>query len=482
MVRFNNDIFVSYAHADNRNGWVDAFHARLENRLGELGVKARIWRDQKLGGADVFSDEILAQLKQSALLISILSPNGMASKWCEKERQKFEQYAETSGGFRIGNVARALKVVMTAADQEAHQSIFGTIGYEFFEKNRQTGRYDHYFPSDARFEKQIDRLAQEIKDILQTLASAAPQPGKPAVYVAEVSSDLEPDRTKVVDQLGAWGYRVAPLGPLPIHGPALRAAIESALSEAVLSVHLLSDKRGAIPDEEEKSILALQYELANAHGLDRVMWVLPGTQPHPSVDTVVIQTGSAHGLERLEGQKTIEDLKEILAAKLNSLDERARRVSNGHPKMNIYVVCDRRDHPFSDEAEDRDDALKLKSFLDSCGYCVWLPPVNVTDPRARDKDHRETLKLSDAVILYWGAADEAWFRGTLRELTKARSTTRRNRPFAAEAIYFGRPPRQEKGQYRTYLDLVFEQFKGFQPDALRPLLERLRWTKEGAGP
>ncbi len=104
------------------------------------------------------------------------------------------------------------------------------------------------------------------------------------------------------------------------------------------------------------------------------------------------------------------------------------------------------------------------------------------DPRARDKDHRETLKQSDAVILYWGAADEAWFRHTLLELTKVRSRARRNRPFAAEAIYFSHPPLQEKEQYRNHFDLVFEQFKGFQPEALRPFLDRLRRTKGAATP
>jgi hypothetical protein len=193
VASFNNHIFISYAHADNRSGWVDAFHTSLENWLGVLGVKARIWRDQKLQGADVFSGEILDQLKQSTLLVSILSPNGMLSRWCEKERQKFEQYADANGGFRIGNVVRALKVVMTPADRDAHQPIFDTLGYEFFEKNPHSGRYDHYLPLDAKFEKQIDRLAQDIKAVLQTLASAVPQPAKPAVYVAEVSSDL--DRT-----------------------------------------------------------------------------------------------------------------------------------------------------------------------------------------------------------------------------------------------------------------------------------------------
>lgn len=76
-----NDVFISYAHADNTEGWVDQFHDRLVNRLRQLDRKAlfAIWRDPKLSGADVFSDEIDRQLKSSGLLISILSPNGLDS-------------------------------------------------------------------------------------------------------------------------------------------------------------------------------------------------------------------------------------------------------------------------------------------------------------------------------------------------------------------------------------------------------------------
>jgi hypothetical protein len=477
MSRFRNGVFISYAHADNKGGWVDAFHSSLEAWLGVLGVAAPIWRDKKLQGADVFTDEILDQLKQSALLVSILSPNGMRSNWCEMERQKFEQFAETSGGFRIGNVVRALKVVMTPAEDDAHQAVFGTIGFEFFEKNSQTGLFDHYLPSESKFEKQTDRLAQTIKNNLQTLASALPEPTRATIYVAEVTSDLEEDRTRLIDQLKAWKYNVAPAAPLPTRAPELRAAVQSGLAGAVMSVHLLSDKRGAIPDDEDKSILAIQYELATASSADRIVWVLPGKQPHPSIEKE-IEAGSEHGLERLEGATTIEDLKELLAAKLKSIEDRGARPSTSGSKLNIYVVCDRKDNPFSDEAVDRERTLALKSFFDNEGYVVWLPPATATDPDERDRDHRETLQMSDAVILYWGTSDEAWFRGTLRELTKARSTTRRQRPFVAEALYLGRPSRPEKSQYGRHLDLVVEQFDSFQPDALRPFLDRLRLASE----
>ena len=92
---------------------------------------------------------------------------------------------------------------------------------------------------------------------------------------------------------------------------------------------------------------------------------------------------------------------------------------------------------------------------------------------AARKDHRATLNLSDAVVIYWGMADEAWFRENLRELITARSrrSSRRN---LAGAIYFGAPPLGAKKQYHNQqLDLVLEQFDDFQPEGLRPLLQRL---------
>jgi hypothetical protein len=69
---FENDVFISYAHADNSEGWIDNFERRLANRLKNFGRDAAvtIWRDHKLGGADVFTEKIYEHLKASAILTS----------------------------------------------------------------------------------------------------------------------------------------------------------------------------------------------------------------------------------------------------------------------------------------------------------------------------------------------------------------------------------------------------------------------------
>lgn len=69
MTQFDYDIFISYAHIDNRtlqqdqDGWIAMLHKALELRLAMLlGEDVRIWRDQKLSGNDRFDDEIVDQL------------------------------------------------------------------------------------------------------------------------------------------------------------------------------------------------------------------------------------------------------------------------------------------------------------------------------------------------------------------------------------------------------------------------------------
>ncbi|HWT02907.1 MAG TPA: toll/interleukin-1 receptor domain-containing protein [Pyrinomonadaceae bacterium] len=467
---FANDIFISFAHADNRGGWVKEFNTRLEDRLGEIGAPVEIWRDSKLHGTDVFSDEIFDQLKDTAVLISIVTPSSIRSNWCQDERQKFEQFAATNGGFRIGNVLRAVKVTKTPLDGDAHRGIFGTLGFEFYERDPQTKRFHEFDFSSPKFNAKLDELAQDLKRVLDVIRTHHRPAKKPTIYIATTTSDLAPRREAVVQQVLDWGYQVHPAGDLPTDPASFRSTVEAALAESILSVHLLSDNRGLILEGEELSVIALQYELAKARGLDRIAWVLPEKQPHPSV-AGSLQGDLREGFVLLEG-RSIEDLKEEIEAKLKRLSGEVELVDK-ESKRNIYLVCDRKDHPYVETAPEHEQILKLISYLDSQGFVVWLPPVNVAEEKQRRRDHRETLKLSDAAVLYWGQSDEGWFRENLRELTKARRA-RSSRRSLTVGIYFSPPPLNEKAQYRRHPGLVLEQSGDFSPEILSPLLRSLQ--------
>ena len=76
-----NDIFISYAHMDDQvldedqKGWITKFHRVLRVKLGQLmGEPAKIWRDEKLSGTDVYDDKIVSEFKKAKVMISVLSP------------------------------------------------------------------------------------------------------------------------------------------------------------------------------------------------------------------------------------------------------------------------------------------------------------------------------------------------------------------------------------------------------------------------
>ena len=98
-----NDVFISYAHIDNQplaeglKGWVETFHERLKIRLEQLtGEPARIWRDRKLSGNDVFEETLVARLSKVNILVVVLSPRYVKSDWCLRELGEFCRSASYS--------------------------------------------------------------------------------------------------------------------------------------------------------------------------------------------------------------------------------------------------------------------------------------------------------------------------------------------------------------------------------------------------
>lgn len=84
-MRFEKDVFISYAHIDNKplsadqQGWISRFHETLETVLNQRKRRkeqVKVWRDErKLLGNHDFSAEIIAQFSQTALLYQFCRHN-----------------------------------------------------------------------------------------------------------------------------------------------------------------------------------------------------------------------------------------------------------------------------------------------------------------------------------------------------------------------------------------------------------------------
>lgn len=89
------DVFVSYAHDDNvmpegtsaKYGWVTTLAHNLNTGPGHY--RKNLFIDHQLKPGDVFSDDLLAKVEGSRLLLLVLSQNYINSKWCGKELDHF---------------------------------------------------------------------------------------------------------------------------------------------------------------------------------------------------------------------------------------------------------------------------------------------------------------------------------------------------------------------------------------------------------
>jgi len=279
---FAGDAFISYAHLDNvelvegRKGWVANFHRALEVRVGQLlGKSPKIWRDPKLSGNDLFEETLVDQLKQVALLVSVVSPRYLKSEWTIRELNEFWRAAEEQGGIHVSNKARVFKVLKTPVPLDrTPPELRALIGYEFFKVDPETGKVrelDEVFGPEAHrdFWLKLDDLAHDIVDLLEALEhpdqAAAPveRDQAPTVFVAETSSDLRDEREAIRRDLQQQGCTVLPDRALPYVAGDVESAIRADLARSRISIHPIGRHYSLVPEGETKSLVEIQHELAS---------------------------------------------------------------------------------------------------------------------------------------------------------------------------------------------------------------------------
>src|SRR5262245_29557787 len=117
-----HDAFISYKQDNNqqidqnKKGWVDNFHERLELQLVELfGRKVEIWRDPMLGNGTLI-ETLRAKIGDTVALIAILSPGYVRSEWCMGELRQFCATAAAKGGLNLNGRSRIFAVVKIPPD------------------------------------------------------------------------------------------------------------------------------------------------------------------------------------------------------------------------------------------------------------------------------------------------------------------------------------------------------------------------------
>lgn len=500
-MKFKNHAFISYGHIDDEKtsgedvGWVTRFHNDLATYLGKtLGEEAAIWLDHELRGNDVFAQKIVTQFPQTATLLSVLSARYLKSGWCNKEVEAFCAAVQQQGGVAVGDKSRVLKVMLMPIASSVRAGLAAplrdAIGYEFYQQIEG----EHFLYLDPKFgeeqgqayHRKVLLLAEDVAKVIKELEepatgtsqspAAEPQQSKPVVYLAECSYDCAADRQKLRDELRTNGYTILPEAgvQLPELDVDYVAEVTVLLSRCQLSVHLVGNNPGKVPDGKSgKSAVQLQNEVAAQMSADRqlprIICLPPRAASEQSarnsafIDRLTRDSALQKGADLIVGD--IEELKSAVRTSLKNLERPANPpAAVGAEGGSVNVIC---------LADDMDAVSPMAELILAQERAVDLPLFSGDAAEVRQANEALAMKC-DAVVLFCGAGDGAWMFHQQNELKRI-AGLRRDNPWRGQFTVLAGPATGDKRA------MVFRKppgllniMDGFAPEKMKPLLDALR--------
>ena len=192
------DIFISYAHVDNetvfgqRDGWIEQFYKNLNillaKRMGRMDTIKIWWDSKKLDGSRLFDKSIEDGIRNSALMLSILSPGYLASEYCKSELELFYKKAQQESiGLKIGDRSRILNILLNNIPYKQWPvELSGTTGFHFHDATGVDAFGDPIDLSNPHFTIKMKELRDCIVNLCESFQQA--QPVLPLERVATIIS------------------------------------------------------------------------------------------------------------------------------------------------------------------------------------------------------------------------------------------------------------------------------------------------------
>ena len=469
-------IFLSYARDDDllppnlppgkqASGFVTALHNQLLYEFRNLGgERPELWRDiHGINRGDQFASVIETQIEQSDLLLVVLSLNWIKREWCLRELEAFEK--------RWGAETRQRIVIAskrTVPLELRPPLLQGQEGYDFFflEPRAQAGQEQQYFDRgvviDDRYYDQVTNLARYLSSFndRRSRGRVAPVAAKPkpapaharTVFVAKPAADMRAAYTRIVEELEGRNFIVIPSAHEEIpYNSGAADMVDASLAKAELAVHLLGEKAGYAPEDEEP-IAKLQLARSGQRTLKphtdetrapfhRVIWapriLTEGGNGEERDSTAVLGKFDQHlATDKIVG----ENLSKFVDFLIQRLDDLV--IMQAAPSAEAPAEDGERAVYVYHRPEDQDHALELAKLLQTENLEPRLPALE-GDPAELAALHRQELQNCASVVLCWANASEVWVKATSRELAKWRDLGRAEK-FACRAVVALPPPGQRK--------------------------------------
>jgi hypothetical protein len=461
---FETDVFISYAHEDDK-GWVQAFEEELTSQVSRrLGVAISVWRDAEVVRAgDEWPDSIQQGIQRSAAFVAIVSPRYQNSEWCMRERNEFRRGVQTQTS---GTKGRFFKAVKTPWADDAHRLFLQEIeDVDFYEHGR--GGTEEFVPGSPGFKLAIRKLADGLETLLRRMRRANQR-----VHVAWPSDECVDVWKELSNELRSKGFDVQPMGPRD-SSFAEKLLIQD-LERAVLSIHML----GATYDEftERIALLAADQEAPMLFWLSRAAGATSDTRQKALIES--IRSGirpDDRSREWPRGWSFITDaaVRRFIDVVVTKLRPQAADVSSRPAPLTaqktarastVYIVHD------ATTPEDTRVALDIKEQISRTEKMdVFVSRSDLGSPTELKMWHENLLRWCDGVLLYRNLAPEGWWNQLAPEIMLAERRFDRQ-PLKSLAFLLPQPP-----TWKVESDVKVLSYNApFQLGEIEPFLNPLR--------
>src|SRR5579859_2885113 len=379
-------------------------------------------------------------MDNAAILVAVLTKDFVQSGRCLDLVETF--YKNTSDS-PVNQVFKVLKSPLTM--QEQPPRLRDSIGYDMYQLDVETGQmkeYSDFFSQEAEKQywmKLVD-LAYDIHESLIVLKAGEIKSGevknlykRKTIYLAETGHDLSVQRNIIKRELQRHGFIVLPNHTLPTRFEDLEREARKDLAECSMSVHLIGNAYGEIPEGSDRSVVDIQNKIAaeaavakrqSKEEFSRLIWIAQNLKNASDrqkafIETIRRDTEAQEGAEIL--QNPLEDFKNIMREEL--IESQDRMSPESSASKSIYLVHDR-----IDVAE----VEPIREALEKSGFKVLTPAFEgeLLDVR---KKHIDNLRNFDGAIIYKGKVNDQWVRMKILDLLKAPGFGR-NKPIQGKAL------------------------------------------------
>jgi hypothetical protein len=434
-----HDVFVSYAVVDNDpplgkpHGWVTAFVHELDHALARhLGRKEYfdLWLDRKrLSCNDVFSSEIEAEVRKSAVMVILYSQGYLESAWCKHEREIFLQAMHD----RLDSDRRLFLVEIDRVDSDRRPDGLRRINHLRFWEETSDGnpmRFGLPVPNPSwenhlSFYRQVAELGRQMANHLRhikRLEQGSEEPDSTSsavgdgrlVFLADVTDDVVDVRNEVAAYLSQFGVRTVPDSPLPAEVNSAEQVIGEYYDQAVVFAQVLGKSPGERPNGSNETYASLQWRLVRGGNKACLQW------RSPKLDLARIRDAEHRRL--LEGTSVrVEELEVFKKAILDEVrrltkqqDSRAKRwcttdaESQVRTPQLVFVNHAQQDHDF---------ATQVCAVLQKYGF-VCIQPLSEGTPEDIRTDFEANLDECKGLVLVYGQIPLVWVREQFRNVIK----------------------------------------------------------------